>query len=152
MFVYWGGKGSLLHLLKGNKKANKLRQEQTEVCQAKWTRSKIKGDKQKRCLHLRSKSKCGRTRSTIHAWRWRRGWRRGGGFTSSRQNVHLETWCMQTRPRKFKITQQRWCKLKVVVFGESDDDQTCLLGEDWELWFLPQKKQVCCVSAMEYGV
>lgn len=46
MFVYWRRKGSFLHLLKGNKKANKLRQEQTEVCQTKWTRLKIKGDKQ----------------------------------------------------------------------------------------------------------
>lgn len=46
MFVYWGRKGSLLHLLKGNKKANKLRQEQTQVCQTKWTFEKIKSDKQ----------------------------------------------------------------------------------------------------------
>lgn len=103
--------------------------------------------------HLRSKSECGRTRSTMHAWRWRRGgWGRGGGFTSSRQNLHLETWCMQTWHRKFKIKQQRWRKLKVVVFGESDDEQTRLLGEDWGLWFQPQKEQVCCFSAIEYGL
>lgn len=24
------------------------------------------------------------------------------------------------------------------MFGEGDDEQTCLLGEDWELWFQPQ--------------
>lgn len=75
------------------KKANKLRQEQTEVCQTKWTRSKIKGDKQKRCLHLRSKSECGRTRSTIHAWRW------GGG--GSQAHVKICIWrpdaCRQGR-------------------------------------------------------
>lgn len=24
------------------------------------------------------------------------------------------------------------------MFGEGDDEQTCLLGEDWELWSQPQ--------------
>lgn len=41
---------------------------------------------------------------------------------------------------------------KVVLCGECDDEQTCLLGEDWESWFQPQLHERTLLLFLTFGI